>query len=133
MNSLINSGRPKRKSAVHQCCNALFVPSTHATLRPGGLPRAANALLRVGRKWVRLYGVYIPSIGRQCRTLLQPAYRGKRAAVALGTRIQGFVFCRPVSRNRDGSLNAFCSVERTFYSNGVDLGAHLPACAGMTA
>jgi endonuclease YncB( thermonuclease family) len=84
-----------------------------------------DGLLRVGRNWIRLYGVYIPPTNRQCRTFLQPKYCGNRAAVALDTRIQGFVFCRPVSRNRDGSLNAFCSVERTFNSDGVDLGAYL--------
>ena len=84
-----------------------------------------DGLLRVGRNWIRLYGVYIPSTGRQCRTFLQPKYCGNRAAVALDTKIQGFVFCRPVRRNPDGSLSAFCSVERTFYSNGVDLGAYL--------
>jgi endonuclease YncB( thermonuclease family) len=81
--------------------------------------------LRVGRNWIRLYGVWIPATGQQCRTFLSPKYCGNRAAVALHTRIQGFVFCRPVSRNRDGSVNAFCSVERKFYSDGVDLGAYL--------
>ena len=84
-----------------------------------------DGLLRVGRNWIRLYGVYIPPTNRQCRTFLQPKYCGNRAAVALDTRIQGFVFCQPVSRNRDGTLNAFCSVERTFASDGVDLGAYL--------
>jgi endonuclease YncB( thermonuclease family) len=84
-----------------------------------------DGLLRVGSKWIRLHGVYIPPTGKQCRTFLQPKYCGNRAAVALDTKIQGFVFCRPVRRNHDGSLNAYCSVERTFYSNGVDLGAYL--------
>jgi endonuclease YncB( thermonuclease family) len=84
-----------------------------------------DGLLRVGRYWIRLQGIYIPATGKQCRTFLQPKYCGNRAAVALDTKIQGFVFCRPVSRNRDGSLNAFCSVERTFYSDGEDLGAYL--------
>jgi endonuclease YncB( thermonuclease family) len=84
-----------------------------------------DGLLRVGRHWIRLHGVYIPATGKQCRTFLQPKYCGNRAAVALDTKIQGFVFCRPVSRNPDGSLSAFCSVERTFDSDGEDLGAYL--------
>jgi endonuclease YncB( thermonuclease family) len=84
-----------------------------------------DGLLRVRGNWIRLYGVYIPPTSRQCRTFLQPKYCGNRAAVALDTKIQGFVFCRPVSRNRDGSLNAFCAVDRTFHSDGVDLGAYL--------
>jgi endonuclease YncB( thermonuclease family) len=87
----------------------------------------ADGTLRVGRHLVRLYGVYIPTTGKQCRTFLSPVYCGNRAAVALESRIQGFVFCRAVSRNGDGSLNAFCSVDRTFYSTGADLGAYLIA------
>lgn len=87
----------------------------------------ADGTLRVGRHLVRLYGIYIPTAGKQCRTFLSPVYCGNRAAVALNDRIQGFVFCQAVSRNADGSLNAFCSVDRTFYSNGEDLGAYLIA------
>ena len=37
------------------------------------------------------------------------------------------MFCRPVSRNVDGSLNAFCFVDHTFHSYGEDLGAYLIA------
>lgn len=87
----------------------------------------ADGTLRVGRHLVRLYGVYIPATGKQCRTFLSPVYCGNRAAVALDSKIQGFVFCRAVSRNVDGSVNAFCSVDRTFYSDGEDLGAYLIA------
>jgi endonuclease YncB( thermonuclease family) len=87
----------------------------------------ADGTLRVGRHLVRLYGVYIPTTGKQCRTFLSPVYCGNRAAVALESKIQGFVFCRAVSRNGDGSLNAFCSVGRTFYSSGEDLGVYLIA------
>jgi endonuclease YncB( thermonuclease family) len=87
----------------------------------------ADGTLRVGRHLVRLYGIYIPMTGQQCRTFLSPVYCGNRAAVALESRIRGFVFCRAVSRNGDGSLNAFCSVDWTFYSSGKDLGAYLIA------
>jgi endonuclease YncB( thermonuclease family) len=87
----------------------------------------ADGTLRVGRHRIYLYGVYIPATGKQCRTFLDPIYCGNRAAVALDSKIQGFVFCRPVSRNVNGSLNAFCFVDRTFHSYGVDLGAYLIA------
>lgn len=87
----------------------------------------ADGTLRVGRHLVRLYGVYIPATGKQCRTFLSPVYCGSRAAVALDSKIQGFVFCRVVSRNADGSVNAFCFVDRTFNSDGEDLGAYLIA------
>lgn len=110
---------------------AVLAPASSAPVRAarddivGAAAVRADGLLRVGRNWIRLYGIYIPSTGRQCRTFLQPKYCGNRAAVALDTKIQGFVFCRPVSRNRDGSLNAFCSVQRRFYNDGEDLGAYL--------
>jgi endonuclease YncB( thermonuclease family) len=93
----------------------------------GAAAVSPDGLLRVGGHWIRLYGVYIPSTGKQCRTFLSPIYCGNRAATALNLRIQGFVFCRTISRNSDGTVNAFCSVDRTFYSEGEDLGAYLIA------
>jgi len=87
----------------------------------------ADGSLRVGRHRIHLYGVYIPATGKQCRTFFSPIYCGSRAAVALNFRIQGFVLCRPVNRNVDGSVSAFCSVDRTFRSDGEDLGAYLIA------
>jgi len=87
----------------------------------------ADGTLRVRGHRVHLYGVYIPATGKQCRTFVNPIYCGNRTAVALDSKIMGFVFCRPVSRNVDGSLNAFCFVNRTFHSYGEDLGAYLIA------
>lgn len=52
----------------------------------------ADGTLRVGRYLIRLYGIYIPATGKQCRTFLVPIYCGNRAAVALNFRNQGFVF-----------------------------------------
>jgi endonuclease YncB( thermonuclease family) len=110
---------------------ALLTPASSSDARAatneiiGAAAVRADGTLRVGRHLIRLYGVYIPTTGQQCRTFLSPVYCGNRAAVALNYRIQGFVVCRAVSRNVDGSLNAFCSVDRTFYSDGEDLGAYL--------
>jgi endonuclease YncB( thermonuclease family) len=107
---------------------AASIPAAAANKEIAGAARVyADGSLRVGRSVVRLHGVYIPATGKQCRTFLQPTYCGNRAAVALDTRIQGFVFCRPVSRNRDGSLNAVCFIDRILYSDGEDLGAYLIA------
>ena len=86
-----------------------------------------DATLRVHGHRVRLYGIYVPATGQQCRTFLSPTYCGNRAAVALDSKIQGFVFCRTRGRHSDGSVSAFCSVERTFRSPGEDLGAYLVA------
>ncbi len=111
---------------------ALLAPASSVPARAmndivGAAAVHADGTLRVGRHWIRLHGVYIPTTGKQCRTFLEPIYCGNRTAVALNFRIQGFVFCRPVSRNFDGSVNAFCSVDRTFHSDGEDLGAYLIA------
>jgi endonuclease YncB( thermonuclease family) len=100
-------------------------PGRAATDILGAAAVLPDGTLRVNQYWIRLYGVYIPESGQQCRTFISPTYCGTRAAVALDTRIQGFVFCQAVSRNTDGSVNAFCSVGRTFSSAGEDLGAYL--------
>ena len=87
----------------------------------------ADGTLRVNRYWIRLYGIYIPTSGQRCRTFLSPIFCGNRAAVALESRVRGFVSCWVISRNLDGTVNAFCSVDRTFRSYGEDLGAYLIA------
>lgn len=85
----------------------------------------ADGSLRVHGYWVRLHGIYIPPNGRKCSFVLSPARCGSRAALALETRIQGFVFCHSVNRNSDGSVSALCFNRRTFYSAGEDLALFL--------
>lgn len=109
----------------------LLAPATSPAARAatneviGSAVVLSDGTLRVSRYRIRLYGIFIPATGQQCRTFLSPIYCGNRAAVALDSRIRGFVFCRVVSRNLDGTVNAFCSIDRTFYSYGEDLGAYL--------
>ena len=86
-----------------------------------------DASLRVRNVHVWLYGIYVPEMGQHCIFYLNPPRCGSRAAVALETKIQGFVYCDIVARNEDGSVSAFCSVGRTFRSEGDDLGAYLVA------
>lgn len=81
--------------------------------------------LQVGTRTVHLYGVYIPPTGQTCRTFFRPPVCGSRAAVALDFKIQGFVHCRQISKNRDRSINAICYVKRTHFKEGEDLGAYL--------
>lgn len=85
----------------------------------------ADGSLRIHGSTVRLYGIAIPLSGQKCITFLRPARCGSRAAVALESRIQGFVYCHSVNRNGDGSVNAVCFNRRTFYSAGEDLAAFL--------
>jgi endonuclease YncB( thermonuclease family) len=85
----------------------------------------ADGSLRIHGSIVRLYGIAVPLSGQKCITYLRPARCGSRAAVALESRIQGFVYCHSVNRNGDGSVNAVCVNRRTFYSLGEDLAAYL--------
>jgi endonuclease YncB( thermonuclease family) len=84
-----------------------------------------DASLRIRNTVFRLHGIYVPATGRSCAFFLRPVPCADRAALALETRIQGFVHCSAVSRNRDGSVNAICFIRRKFYSLGEDLAAYL--------
>lgn len=79
----------------------------------------ADASLLVGSRVVRLYGIYVPPMGRTCRGNLRPVRCATHAVLALDFKIRGFVRCRPVYRNRDRSVTALCR------NRGVDLGAYL--------
>ena len=87
----------------------------------------ADGSLRIHNKIIRLYGIYIPASGKNCAFFLRPVPCANRAALALETKIQGFVHCSAITRNLDGTVNAFCFVRRKFYSVGEDLAAYLVA------
>jgi len=85
-----------------------------------------DGTLRLRGRTVRLFGIFIPDTGRQCRTTIRPPRCGlSRAALALDFTIQGFVRCRQVEAYADGSLGAFCFGGRSRSANGIDLGAFL--------
>ncbi len=84
-----------------------------------------DASLRIRGKTFRLFGVHVPSDATQCRTVIRPARCASRAALALDFKIQRFVRCRAMQENRDGSIDAFCSVNQSRISDGEDLGAYL--------
>ena len=83
--------------------------------------------LRVKGRTIRLYGIHIPQTDRVCRTSFRPVRCGSEAVLALHFRIQGFVRCRPVTRNRDGSISAVCYVggRGSVLEPDEDLGAYL--------
>lgn len=70
-----------------------------------------DGALRIGQKTVHLHGIHIPDTGRSCDTTLRPSRCASRAALALDRKIQGMVYCEPVSRNFDRSINAVCRVD----------------------
>ena len=85
---------------------------SYAAVRP-------DATLLVGTRVVRLYGIYVPPMGRTCRTNLRPAKCGSKAVLALDFKIRGFVHCQQIHKHRDRSITALCR------NRGVDLGAYL--------
>jgi endonuclease YncB( thermonuclease family) len=85
-----------------------------------------DATLRVQGKRIRLFGVYPVDLRRFCDDTFRPVRCQTRAAVALASKIQGFVRCEPQVRYRDGSIGAFCSVDGSgVLDSPVDLGAYL--------
>lgn len=75
--------------------------------------------LRVDGHTIQLYGIYIPPTEETCRFDERPVRCSSRAALALEFKISGFVRCRPVEHNDDGSLTALCRAD------GDDLSAYL--------
>jgi endonuclease YncB( thermonuclease family) len=85
-----------------------------------------DATLRVRGKTIRLYGVYIADTRPFCDRTYRPVRCQTRAAVALASRIQGFVRCVPPVKYSDRSIGAFCSVAGTGTpSRRIDLGGYL--------
>ena len=85
---------------------------SYAAVRP-------DATLLVGSRVVRLYGIYVPPTGRNCRANLRPVKCGSNAVLALNFKIRGFVHCQQIYKHRDRSITALCR------NKGVDLGAYL--------
>ncbi|QBQ55393.1 thermonuclease family protein [Nitrosococcus wardiae] len=81
--------------------------------------------LKVGRRTIHLYGIYIPQTPVTCRSFLQPRRCAPRAALALDFKIQGFVHCKEREIYQDGSINAVCHADYTSVSMGIDLAAYL--------
>ena len=85
-----------------------------------------DGTLKVGQRIVRLFGIYIPPTNRLCRTFIRPVTCASRAALALDTKVERFVRCNEVARNRDGSVTAVCHMrdpEDTALGPEVDLSA----------
>jgi endonuclease YncB( thermonuclease family) len=85
-----------------------------------------DATLRIQGKTIRLYGVYVVDNRPFCDRTFRPARCQTRAAVALASRIQGFVRCSPQVQYQDRSIGAFCSVDGgSVTSEPIDLGGYL--------
>lgn len=86
-----------------------------------------DGTLRIGGKTIRLFGVYLPDLGKHCTTATVPAQCGSEPVLALKRRLRGFVDCRRVRRNADGSISAQCFVDAlgSILDPDVDLAAYL--------
>jgi len=70
-----------------------------------------GSLIVKGRT-IWLYGIYIPSTDRTCRTYEFPVRCGPRAILALDFKIEPhFVDCEVQWENDDGSITALCKVK----------------------
>lgn len=81
--------------------------------------------LLIKERVVRLYGIYIPPTGRQCRDWIRPVRCDSRGVLALDFRVRGFITCFVEYENDDGSLSATCYADRTSFKPGEDLAAYL--------
>lgn len=85
----------------------------------------ADGTLKVQGYTIHLFGIYIPPGERRCEDRIRPVRCGSRAALALRTKITGFVDCRPQGVYADGSVAAVCYSDAVFRNRSVDLGAWL--------
>ena len=81
--------------------------------------------LRIKGKIIRLFGIYIPTTGRTCSTNRIPPVCGSRASVALEFKIDGFVRCELLERNKDRTYTGLCRVNVSAFDEGDDLSAYL--------
>ncbi len=86
---------------------ALLAPLASAAVGERAIVQDDGTLLINGRT-VRLYGIYIPLIGRTCRTNILPKKCAPRAVLQLDFKVDSFVRCEPVERFADGSISAVC-------------------------
>lgn len=70
-----------------------------------------DATLEIRGRRVHLFGIHIPVTDQACRSTIRPVRCAPEAALALEFRIQSFVRCEVVSRNRDGSVQGRCFVD----------------------
>ena len=107
----------------------LFVILPVAAFTPYEISSSArineDSSLRIKNKTIYLYGIHIPDTERTCSKFKQPVVCGSRAYVALDFKINGFVRCELLQRNKDGTYIGHCRVDVTRHDEGEDLSAYL--------
>jgi endonuclease YncB( thermonuclease family) len=96
-------------------CLALAVGSiaVSANADVGSRARVQNdGTLLINGKTVHLFGIYIPTIERTCRTNFLPTKCAPRAVLQLDFKVHGFVYCEEMQRHADRSVSAVCRTGR---------------------
>lgn len=71
-----------------------------------------DGTLRIRRRTIHLYGIYIPPTARTCEDRIRPVRCGSRAALALEFKVSShFVHCSVRGENPDRSLVAVCAAD----------------------
>lgn len=105
---------------------ALFPASTlHAQNFSGYAFVQDDAMLRVGHRVVRLYGIHVPLLDEGCHAFERPPRCAPRAALALGFKVRDFVHCETRSRDAQGVVTALCRAGGDVFDPGDDLSAYL--------
>jgi endonuclease YncB( thermonuclease family) len=79
-----------------------------------------DGTLRIRKRTVHLYGIYIPPTAKTCESRVRPVRCAPRAALALDFIISGhFVHCTVREEKPDRSVVAYCEAD------GEDLAAYL--------
>lgn len=86
---------------------AIFAPPASADVGERASVQDDGTLL-INGKTVRLYGIYVPIIGRTCRTNVLPKKCAPRAVLQLDFKVDGFVRCETIKKFADGSISAIC-------------------------
>jgi len=112
---------------LEKLLGAILVACALTAALPAGADIGRRAIvqndgtLRISGKTIHLYGIYIPTLDYTCRTFIRPAKCSPRAVLQLDFKINGFVYCKRVHRNADGSETAICRTSR----DREDLAAYL--------
>ncbi len=71
-----------------------------------------DGTLLINGKTVRLFGIYIPTIERTCRTNILPTKCAPRAVLQLDFKVHGFVYCEEMQKHADRSISSVCRTGR---------------------
>lgn len=85
----------------------------------------SDGTLVINNTVVHLYGIHIPDTGRTCSALSGKVVCGTRGVLALEAKVDRFVKCEVIDTFADGSVEGWCRINASAFSEGDDLSAYL--------